>query len=81
MIRRFLKGLFDRWKIIARKIGLIQTFFILSIIYFLVIGITSLFTRLLGMNLLDKRISGGPTYWLKRDDIKAGSTVGYERPF
>ena len=47
-----LKALWQGWKRIAHKIGVVQTFIIMTVFYFLVIGPSALIAALLGKDLL-----------------------------
>ena len=61
---KFLKRLYAGWMAIAGRFGHIQTNVILGFFYTCLIGPASLFSRLAGRDLLDKRhLGSGDTAW------------------
>lgn len=66
MMKAGIKMLVKGWKWMARKIGIIQTQIILFVIYALAIGLTAVGMRLLGRDLLRKRIKDESTFWQKK---------------
>ncbi len=56
------------WLSFAKIIGKINTVILLSLIYFIVIGLTALISRILNKDLLQKRrVKDIITYWQPRD--------------
>ncbi|MBI4553631.1 MAG: hypothetical protein HY710_15305 [Candidatus Latescibacteria bacterium] len=66
---RILRILFAYWKWFAKQLSIVQTFIILTVLYSLVIGITSMIVRLLRRDLLDRRLHDRPTSWHPRQDM------------
>jgi len=66
-MKEFFKKIWEKWKIIAEKIAVVQTKIILFIIYFTVFMISSLISFILRKDLLDKRKSGQKSFWKDKD--------------
>ncbi len=69
-MKKFLKTLLDYWKLFAKKLAAVQTVLILSIIYFLGVGIVALFLKLFRKDLLSKRLLNCPTFWVDKEKEK-----------
>ena len=64
-----LKKIWAGWKFIAHKIGVFNTKVLLTLTYFVMFSVISLFVRLLGRDLLDKRFERGPSYWHPKEPM------------
>lgn len=62
-----LKKLFQKWKSFALKVSKVQTIIVLSLIYFLVIGPSSLILFLLGKDFLRLRSKSESSFWVERE--------------
>jgi hypothetical protein len=67
-MKRLLLRIWQGWKKIARAIGVFNTKVILTILYFIVLGIFSLIVRLLRLDLLDKRLVRRDSYWHGKEE-------------
>lgn len=63
----WLKRLYQGWLKFAHLIGRVNTAILLTIFYFLFLGITKLVTILLRKDLLDERLRDRGSYWRKRE--------------
>ncbi len=66
---RFFKQIYKYWMLFAKKLSIIPTTIILFIVYFGVIGPISIIHRILGKDLLKRKLAKSPTYWLDKEDI------------
>ena len=71
MLLKALKKIWETWKKIALKIGAGVTAVLLSVVYFVGIGITSVIMKLARKDTLDKRFTDAPTFWLKKEKTEA----------
>jgi len=79
--KNIFKSIWEGWKKVAKAIGKVQTRIILFILYFLVIGPAAIVIRLLGKDLLDKRIDRkAKTLW-KPYPAKKFSEESYRHEF
>jgi hypothetical protein len=65
-----LKTLWERWKIIAEKIGTFQAKVILGLLYFVLLGPVALVRRLVA-DPLGLRRTEGATHWIPRPSAEA----------
>ena len=75
-----LKPLYKIWMIFAVIIGAIMTRIILTILFFLVMTPIGLFTRLIGRDFLNLKITNQSSYWnsrVKKDELNQN----YEKQF
>lgn len=75
------------WRLISslaggalRAIGKVQTFLILTLIYFAFIGPIALLARLFGSDFLQRRIGDKPTFWSQKPDVPS-SLEESQNPF
>jgi hypothetical protein len=61
-----IRFLWDGWKAYSRRAARYQSTFLLSLVYYLVLGPTSLVVRLFGVRLLDLDVSPRQSYWRPR---------------
>jgi len=59
---KFLKALWEGWKRIAHRIGVVQTAIMMTVFYFLILGPVSLISLLLRKDMLHMRPAAGSTY-------------------
>ena len=52
---------------IAHFIGEVNTRIILSFLYFVIFGLFAIAARLIGLDLLDKRLDAKPSYWSNKE--------------
>jgi hypothetical protein len=62
-MKSFFKKLLHYWKIFAVKLGAVQNFIILSIVYWIVLGLTAILSKFFASDLLKKKIKQEPTFW------------------
>jgi hypothetical protein len=66
-MKSFLNRIKTLWLSFALKLAKVNTVILLSLVYFIVIGCMALIARILGKDLLQKRInSHKATYWRLR---------------
>jgi hypothetical protein len=58
--------LWNGWKAYSRRAARYQSTLLLSLVYYLVLGPTSVVVRLVGVRLLDLDSSPRPSYWRAR---------------
>ena len=67
---RLLMPIYKRWMKIAQKIGELNSFVILSIVYYLLVVPIGISAKLFGKNSGTFRFKQGKeTYWIKRDPV------------
>lgn len=66
-MKKFLSLLWLGWKKFAHVLGIINTKILLTITYLIVIALAALFVRLMGKDLLDRRMKPAASYWHERD--------------
>ena len=59
------------WKRFAHRLAIIQTTIILTLFYFLMIGIFALAAKLLRKDLLDKRWRKNKSFWKEKEKMLA----------
>lgn len=67
----FLKFLYRGWMAFAHVLGKINTAILLTLFYFLFMGMAKLLTLLLGKDLLDSQWRDRSSYWKDRKDFRA----------
>jgi len=55
------------WKKFAHRLAIIQTTIILTLFYFLMIGVFALVAKLLGKDLLDKKWKQNKSFWKEKE--------------
>lgn len=66
----FLKSLYNLWRRLGKFLTRIIAWVVLFFFYFLVIGLFSIFIRLiLRRDFLNKRFADAPTFWIDREKI------------
>ena len=68
--KRLFHLVYSGIKKILHAIGKVQSFLILSVIYLIFFGATSLLAKILRTDLLAKRIGPEPTFWLPKPEEK-----------
>ena len=66
-MRAFWKKVWAYWMALGRVIGEIMTPVHMFIVYLLVFGPASLIARLIGKDLLDRKLRPEPTFWRKKE--------------
>lgn len=80
-INEFITGFKEGQKLFGEHIGIIINSILLSLVYFLGVGITSIFARIFGKHFLELNIDKGlPTYWSELNLTKK-SMEEYYRQF
>lgn len=75
-----LRPVFKVWMLIAKALGIFNTYLFLSLIYILIFSPIGLVLRLLGKDFLDRKIEKGkPSYWKPYEEPK--STEEYYHQF
>ena len=81
MISKFLHGIKEGFKGFGENITIIVNSLLLSVVYFIGVGATSLFARILKKRFLDTKISKqAKTYW-QNLDLKKKKFDEYYRQF
>ena len=68
-MKRFLLLIWAGWKKFAHALGIVNTTILLSISYFVIIGLVSIISRIFGADFLDKRLRKKSSYWRKREPL------------
>jgi hypothetical protein len=69
-MKRFLSLIWLGWKKFAHVLGIINTHILLSLTYFVIIAVASVFSRMFGADFLDRRMKKKPTYWSDREPVE-----------
>jgi len=78
---KLIKPFYDKWMVVAHLIGTIIFGVLLSILFYLIFGISGIVLRLLRKDLLDQKLEPQrDSYWIKRD-VKEFDKESYERQF
>lgn len=75
-----LKFLYKIWMTIALFIGRVNTAILLTLFYFLFLGIAKVAALLTGKDLLDERWKDRPSYWKKREKLPV-DRVSFLKPY
>jgi hypothetical protein len=63
-MKKFFSAVKRIWMLFAQKLGKFNTMLLLSLVYFIVIGLMSLFARILRKDLLRKKLDPhAASYW------------------
>lgn len=57
------------WKKFARRLAIIQTTIILSLFYFLMLGILAVVIKFLRKDLLDKKWKKNKSFWMEKEKV------------
>ena len=69
-MKKFFLMIWRGWKAVAHALGIVNTKILLTISYFIIIAIGAIFTRLFGVDLLDKRRKKQKTtFWNDREPV------------
>ena len=68
-MKRFILLIWAGWKKFAHVLGIVNTHILLSVSYFVIIGLVSIFSRIFGADFLDKRLGKKSSYWHKREPL------------
>lgn len=66
----FFKTLYRGWMKVAHGIGRVNTAILLTLFYFVFLGVAKIVTVLLGKDLLDSAWKDRSSYWRARSDFK-----------
>ena len=67
-MRIFFTTIWSGTKAFSKKVAYVQAIIILTLFYFIVIGLFSVIIRLLGKDLLNKNWKDGkPSYWIEKE--------------
>ncbi len=81
IIRDFLKGFKEGSKLFGDNVAVIINSFFLTIIYFIGIGLTSIFMKISGKNFLDIEMSKEKKSYWEDLNLAKGEMEGYYRQF
>jgi len=79
-IRLFARGFATGFKTFGHSINGVVNFFLLSLVYLLGVGPTSIIGRLLGKRFLDLKADSGETYWVD-NKVSKEDIENYHRMF
>ncbi len=68
-MKAFFSLLWRGWKKFAHVLGIINTKILLSITYFIMMGLISTIGRLFGADLLDRRMKPKESYYHERENL------------
>jgi hypothetical protein len=66
-MKRFLAALYRGWMAFAHFLGRVQTYLLLSIIYFVAVGLTAPFIRIFMRDPLDRRMGDRDSVWTPKE--------------
>ena len=84
ILRTWARGTlaYKRWTAFFQAIGAVWTAVILSVVYFVSVGLVSLFQRLFGHDRLDRRLDDGkPTAWHAHEPSPLGERQAARHQF
>ncbi len=67
--KKFFKEIIDAFKKIFHTIGIVQTFILLTITYFVVVGLVSILSKIARRDFLNIRLKKSQTFWEKPENI------------
>ncbi|NIM20216.1 MAG: hypothetical protein GTO51_08295 [Candidatus Latescibacteria bacterium] len=69
-MKKLLSKIWQGWKKVAHAIGVFNTKLLLGITYFIFLGMAAAITRVLRIDLLDKRINPKSTFWSDKEPVE-----------
>ncbi|HEX9913234.1 MAG TPA: hypothetical protein VGB01_08315 [candidate division Zixibacteria bacterium] len=70
-MRSFLNKLWSGIKACSKKVAYVQSIIILTLFYFVILGLFSIFLRFLGKDLLNKKWKDKKkSFWIKKEKIE-----------
>lgn len=79
-MRKMLSVIWRGWKRFARGLGVVNTWILLSLTYFVILSVISVVGRIFGADFLDRRMKPRSSYWHKREPADL-STEAARRQF
>ncbi len=79
-MKALFKSLWEGWKKTAHFIGRVNTAILLTLFYFLFLGITKGFMVLSGKDLLDEKWKDRTSYWRRREGFKVDREA-FRKPY
>ena len=70
-MKTFFSLLWRGWKKFAHVMGIVQTRILLTVSYFVILAFASVTTKVLGKDLLDRRMKPAATYYHPHEPIQA----------
>ncbi|MCI0450844.1 MAG: hypothetical protein L0Z51_00470 [Candidatus Latescibacteria bacterium] len=70
-MKTFLSLLWRGWKKFAHVLGIINTRILLTISYFVILAVASIITKVLGKDILDRRMKAAPTFYHPHEPVQA----------
>jgi hypothetical protein len=58
------------WMAFAHGLGWVNTRLILTVFYIVIIGIPAIILKLIGKDLLHRKYSKAPSYWIKKEPLQ-----------
>lgn len=83
ILRRFARGtpLYTKWTAFFEGIGAFWSAIILSLVYFVSVAGIWVFVKLLGKDLLDRRLSAEPSFWRTHEPNPLGPIAASRHQF
>jgi hypothetical protein len=83
LLRRFARGtpLYRKWTAFFEAIGAFWSAIILSVVYFVSVAIVSIFMKLAGKDLLDRRLDKEPSFWRTHEPNPLGPLAASRHQF
>jgi hypothetical protein len=76
-----LGPVYKGWMAFARVLGAVNTFVLMSLLFFLVITPLAVVLRLLGRDPLHRKVGQKDSYWVKRKKPLGDATIRHEQQF
>ena len=70
-MKTFFSLLWRGWKKFAHVMGIVQTRILLTVSYFVILAFASIITKVLGKDLLERRMQRAATYYHPHEPIQA----------
>jgi hypothetical protein len=68
-MKKFFSLLWAGWKKFALVLGIVNTKILLTITYFIIMGIAAIGSRIVRADLLDKKFRKKNSYWVEREQV------------
>jgi len=68
-MKKFFSLLWAGWKKFAHVLGIVNTTILLSLTYFIIMAVAAIIARLIGADLLDRRMKPKETLWKTREQV------------
>lgn len=71
LIKKFFSLLWRGWKKFAHVLGIVNTRILLTISYFVILAFAAVITKVMGKDLIDRRMKPAPSFYHPHEPIQA----------